>query len=44
MSRVFGRPKETVEKLEKPLALQQIEEMTSEELDELWRRLEAEED
>lgn len=41
MSRVFGKPKETVERLEKPLALQAVEEMTDEELAEAWAQLDA---
>jgi len=43
MSRVFGRPKETVEQVKPPVPaeIQAVRDMSAEEREELWRRLVA---
>ena len=46
MSRVFGRPKETIEQVKPPVPaeLQAVRDMSAEEREELWRRLVAAEE
>src|SRR5262249_826296 len=41
LTRGLGKPKETQERVVKPLELQAIEEMTTEQLEDLWRQLDA---
>lgn len=43
LSRVYGKPKELIETLERPAELAAVAEMTREERDSLWRRLHEQE-